>query len=256
MRSLPLIDRLSLLTNGNSGLTSIAVICVFAYVSLRIFSMADIVSALYLRGELKEAKGIITNSFAAWTMDDENSVAGYEYAFESPIGPLKWVSYQDGGFMYKPNDRVTIEYHPEHPEINRIKGMTNTPGGNAYLAATIPFLLAIIWFLYNVIAGFRQYQLITKGVLSYGKFKKKVKTGDEIENKKVYDMYFSYHDQQGQEHELKSRTHLSRRLEDEAWELMIYDTKKPKRAVMVDLLPWSIPSHIKTHWDLPPKPAS
>lgn len=254
MRSLPLIDKLSVLTNGNAGLTSLAVICVFAYVSIRVISMADIKSAIYLRGDLKETKGIITEAFEADSMDDEFTVVGYAYAFESPIGPLQWVSYMDGGFIYKKNDKVTIEYHPDHPEINRIKGMTNTPGGNAYLAAALPFSLAIIWFFYNVIQGFRQNHLLSQGILTYGQLTKKLKTRDEVDNKRVYDMYFSFRDQQGREHEIKSRTHLSRRLEDEAWELMIYLPKNPKRAVMVDLLPWSIPSHIKTHWDLPPKP--
>ena len=44
------------------------------------------------------------------------------------------------------------------------------------------------------------------------------------------------------------KTHKTSKLEDEHSEKIIYHTKNPNQAVVVDSLPWSLPQYIKKEW--------
>jgi len=249
-RKLPLADRITLLFNHAKGWSAIFVLVVFSLVFNNFWPFLDFKGLVYLRGDLEETKGIITKaSYPNFFYPGVDDYWVYDYAFDSPIGPLSYRSYGDK--YLGPGKRVTILYHPQNPQLNQIKGMDINPGGYKILLFLLIPVFAFLYLVYTLISGYRKLNLLQKGVISHAVLKSKELTDADYDGKPVYLLNFEYSARDGRKHLLTTRSHLVHKLTDESKELIIYSSRNPQRAIMVDTLPYDMPHFIRYNWQIP-----
>lgn len=245
-RKLPFTDSLSTIFNDANGFTALFLFLLSAFIIQGLLPYLDLKAFFFLRGELETTTGIISDVAVIDVMDDNGQFNAYTYNFDSPLGPLQWVSYGEGGLIkYNIGKRVKIEYHPENPQISRIVGLTNTPGGKTYISFLLGPLISGLYLLYCLIVGFRKYQLLSKGIIGKGKLKDKIGLRGTVEDRPVYKMTFEFKARDGMSYTVKAKSHQPEKLEDEEEELLIYWPSNPKRAVLVDDLPYNLPDYIR-----------
>lgn len=249
-RKLPFADTITLVFNQAKGWSAIFVLVVCALVFNNFEPYFDFRGLIHLRGDLEETKGIITgSSYPDFYSPRNGDYWVYDYAFDSPIGPLSYRSYGDK--YLAPGKRVTILYHPQNPQLNQIKGMDINPGGNKILLLLLIPVFALVYLIYTLINGYRKLNLLQKGVITYAVLKSKELTDADYDGKPVYLLNFEYSARDGRKHFLNTRTHLLRKLTDESKELIIYSSHNPQKAIMVDTLPYDMPQFIKHNWRIP-----
>jgi len=64
----------------------------------------------------------------------------------------------------------------------------------------------------------------------------------------VYKLIFKFHDLNENAFTVTVKTNKPEPLEDEKKEMLIYNQYNPKKAVLIDDLPWNVPEYIKTNW--------
>jgi len=246
-KSLPTFETIAVLLNGNYGLFSIVLMVFGIFIFGSPIKDIDFVSMYKLSGKVETKYGIIIDVFETNYSVNEESVFGNEYQFDSPIGELSWVSYSNG-LMYSTGDEVIVEYKADEPEINRIQGLSNSPGGKMFLLFPLLFLGSIIWFLVNIFKGRSKLNLLKNGVTTTGKLTDKHSTSMTVNDRTVYRMTFQYKDNTGSIHKVTVKTHSTYELEDEKDEKIIFHSDDPSKAVLVDNLPWTVPKYIKLNW--------
>lgn len=246
-KSLPLFETISLLINGNYGLISILIIGIGVFISGGLIREIDFVATYKLQGEVKTTAGTITDIIETnYSINEEYVYANY-YEFKSPVGELNWASYSTG-LVHKIGDEVIVEYNPTHPEINRIQGLTNSPGGRGIILYLIPLLVGLIWFTINIFKGRAKLNILKNGKITDAQLTNKTATNLKINDRTVYKMRFNFKDSKGMERELKIKTHLPHKLEDDKFEKVIYHSDDPNKAILVDSLPWTVPNYIKSNF--------
>lgn len=112
---------------------------------------------------------------------------------------------------------------------------------------------AMPWVLYLVIVGFpliglafiatglrkglRGLRLLTHGIPAMGRLVDKKPTNVQINDTPVIAMTFQFHTVDGRQARCVAKTHLTRDLEDDAEEPLVYDPLDPAQAVLLDDLP-------------------
>ncbi|MCT4640227.1 MAG: hypothetical protein N4A72_21195 [Bacteroidales bacterium] len=247
-KRLPLFEKFAIYLNGYFGVIAVVTAIIGFPIAESIFQDIDFGEIIYLNDDAAIGKGKITDVFETNISVNETDVYGYEYTFFSPEGQYSWVSYFDG-YVYEKGAEVEIEYYKERPEINRIKGMTNNPGGYLLsLLGLIPLIIGSVWIILNIIRGNKKMSIINRGVLTDGDLVDKIATSTEINEEKVYKYIFKYIDSKGKEHRVTAKTHNTHKLEDELREKIIYSSDDPRKAILVDTLPWTVPDYIKENW--------
>jgi len=247
-RELPILHQVSIFINGGFGLVAITLIVIGGFISTTIGKDIDIKEFLYLNQNTEIGEGKIIDIFETSTSINDQYVYGYEYKFASPIGDLQWISYTTGRH-YNIGDKVNVEYSIDHPDINRISGFSNTPGGIFSLFLFLPFIIGIIWFIINFYKGYHKNKILTSGEIAYGTLIEKRATSTEINDKTVYKLIFEYNDTEGKPFRITAKTHNPESLEDEKKEMLFYNKIHPQKAVLVDDLPWNAPEYIKNNWN-------
>ncbi len=72
-------------------------------------------------------------------------VYSYEYAFRLPDGrSVRGVSYAEGAPFSRERPEVTVEYHPERPELSRLRGARTTPYSRAAFVVGLVAALLLV----------------------------------------------------------------------------------------------------------------
>ncbi|MEM9340465.1 MAG: DUF3592 domain-containing protein [Bacteroidota bacterium] len=243
-RILPRPAKFSLIINGRWGIIAFMVLLFGIVVSYNTLSSFDYLAMIYLNGNVEIGEGEVIDVYETNTSINDVSIYGYDYVFHSPVGDLNWTSFAIG-LKYKVGDTVKIEYNNNRPDVNRIKGMSNTHGGFAFM---IPFFVAICWIIYNYIIGLKRIRIIKNGELAEGKLIYKEPTLIRINNRRVYELTFSFQSNSGKTYKATARTHKPEKFEDEGTKTLIYDRSHPEKSLLLDKLPWSTGKIIKERW--------
>ena len=246
-RQLPFFYKASIYLNGFLGLAPIVLFFVGLFLAQVIIKDVDIKQYLYLQNKTTLIEGEVFDRFRTNLTINEEAVFGYKYSFASPVGLQKGISYCTGKRNSNDN-KVVIEYATAHPNIHRIKGLSNTPGGFVSFVFLMPLLAGLIWLLVNLYKGRIKLKVITEGTLGYGTLIEKRKTLTRINNRPVYKLIFEFRNEKRNIYNATARTHKPGRLLDDAEEMLYYDKTNPKKAVLVDDLPWGTPRYIKANW--------
>lgn len=236
-----------LLLNGKKGILGLSLLVIGIGVFLYNLQFIDFDEQLYLDKNSPLGKGKIQYVFPTSVSINEEVIYGYEYVFYSPIGNINWVSYQAGNY-YDIGELVDIQYNLKHPEINRIKGMSNTPRDPIYFTSTILTLVGLILFLINLYKGRKYLNIIKKGELAQAKLVRVEDTLTRVNDQTVYKMYFKFKAKNGKVYTSTVKTRQTAKFRDERKEWLFYNKKNPNQSVLVDKLPGKMPSFIKKNW--------
>mgnify|MGYP006150371075 CR=1 FL=1 len=246
-KQLPFFENTILLINGYYGLIAIFLMMMGVLTTISIVEHIDFQEIVHLQRNTSIGKGLITDIFETNTSINKTSIYGYQYTFYSPSGDLSWLSY-DLGYSYDVGDTIQIEYSNVRHDINRIRGMSNTPGGLTSILFSLPLLGGLIWMMINVTKGKRKKIIIENGLITDAILINKESTPVQINERIVYRMHFKFVANNGKEYKISTKTHQPEKLEDEQTEKLIYHSEDPKKAILIDDLPWPIPKYIKNNW--------
>ena len=242
-RVVPTSVRVCLLLGGGMNLAGWLVVFV-GMVFVWIFGVhADLPARYQFRGEVETAEGKVTRTErTAFTEGGRRNSRGARvfanyYTFPAPDGELRTgVSYARGVELEK-GAIVTIELPKGKPALSRIRGMRRgmlSPW--AAIVCVIPVVGAIL-VLCGVWRGLRARALLAEGEMGLGVLKSKTPTAARVNRRTVYRLVFEFQARDGRTYEAVAKTHMPEQLEDDEQERLLYDPRKPSRAVMMDSLP-------------------
>ncbi len=239
-RSVPLLIRMEVLFGGvmnQMGWFFLGFGLIFVWV---FGGNADFNSLLHFQGKSETRKGIIIESKKTNFSENDKKVYANYYSFQTQNGiEYKGVSYSRNKRLSK-NDIVNIEYPNGKPNISRIKGMRTAPF--SFYVALIVCIFPLIGFglmIGGLKNGIKANNLLANGTLEFGRLISKDMTNTRINNIPVYKFTFEFIADDGGTYEAIAKTHLTRNLEDENKEPLLYDQYNPSYAIMLDSLPGS-----------------
>ncbi len=169
----------------------------------------------------------------------ENRNIIYEYKFKFNINGKDYNSNcYTSGKQYNKGQIVDIIYFEDNPEIAKIENARRSVFDFWVLLFILPFIL-----IGGIMAGlqfakaFKAIYLLKYGQLTTGILIDKQVTNTQINRRSVYKFTFKFTANDGKQYEVIARTHITRPLEDEAEEMLVYDINNPNYAVMIDVLP-------------------
>jgi hypothetical protein len=188
------------------------------------------------RGPLAMAAGKVTSVEQTSASENKTRVMANHYAFSVVGRRYEGVSYTTGERV-APGDLVVVQYRTDDPRQSRIEGMRRKTFGSAALFVVIFPLVGLGIVGFAMRAGRKRARLLADGVLAEGKLTNRRATNTTVNKRRVYELTFTFTAYDGSVREVKSRTSMTERLEDEALEPLLYSPSDPKLAYMLDEVP-------------------
>ncbi|HOP31061.1 MAG TPA: hypothetical protein PKZ64_15920 [Spirochaetota bacterium] len=242
-RSVPPLVTLSVLFNnifGYLGLSFGGMGMIFAIVFT---PMIDFTSPFYFGESVVNTTGVVTEVNSTNVEVNENAVLEYKFTFEYMGKAYRGVSYSTE-HNYTADQNVPVEFEPGDPSIARIEDMSLKPVGLFLLFIYIFPAIGFTFLFFCFKKGIPKIRAIQYGVMTRGKFIKKVSTGGSINDEPVMNLYFSFKDVMGNEYTAIGTTHKTALVEDEPEERIIYDPADPSNAVVVDAMPSNVRKYL------------
>lgn len=217
---------------------------VFCFVFLKDFDINEIVK---MNGELKETKGVITNIYETNLSVNERLILEYEYNYEVNNEKYIWKSYKYET-QTQIGDSISVQYNIDAPEYSVIKNYNYFKGGFGLLFVLIFPVVGIAIIIFPFLKGKKHLAIIKNGILTYGTFSHQEATMVQVNDQRVYALFFKYEDKYNKEHIAKVKTHLTHRLRDDEKELIIYNKLDTTKALLVDDLSRPLAKFIKKNW--------
>ncbi len=131
---------------------------------------------------------------------------------------------------------------------------TDLGGTNKNISLIFGSIFAICFAVYNIFKNYKFIGILKNGLLTDAKFRSKEihKSGDE-DSATVYKYTFEFNDENEHSHLYTFKSKHKSRLEDEGKELLMYLKDKPKKALVLDHLPWPINKYVKKNWTIVPE---
>jgi hypothetical protein len=168
---------------------------------------------------------------------NETSVWGYVYDYEAAGGHYSGRAFTTGRTFSK-GQTVDIEYDRANPARSRLVGARSSHFPAWVGLVTLVFALpGFVMILHGLRAGARHLGLLENGHFTHGKLASKRGAAMTVNDQRVYELTFAFTTQDGRQGVVRDRTHDTRRLEDEALELVLYSPDDPSRAVLYDTIP-------------------
>ncbi len=201
---------------------------------------ADISGPLLAVMDTAQASGVVTSVEGTNASENDAPVYAVQYRFVAANGTKVEATAYSTGYYPDEGQRVTVEYLRGRPQVARVEGMRRSVFGAAALIVTIfPLIGAGITF-FGLREGIRASRLLGIGRLAFGKLTSAVPTSTTINNRPVMAMTFSFRAHDGASYEVTSNTNLPERVNDQAEELILYDSDDPNRGAALDALPGSL----------------
>jgi len=184
-----------------------------------------------------EASALVAMAEETGASVNETSVWGYVYDYE-----LAGVSYSGRAFTtgksFSKGQTIDIEYDQANPARSRMVGARSShfPAWVGLITGLFA-LPGIVMIPFGLRGGLRRISLLANGHFARGKLVKKTPTGVSINEQPVYEFTFEFTTMDGRQHLVEGKTHDTRRLEDEAYELILYSPDDPSDALLYDTIP-------------------
>jgi hypothetical protein len=208
----------------------------FGMIFFWVFAGHADLSFVTFRGELARTAGKITNVRETGASENDQTVVASYYEYSVAGQRLTGTSYTTGTSA-TPGEQVTVEYKPGNPLMSRIEGMRRGVFGPFVFLVTIFPLIGAVIIYFATRGGFRRAHLLRVGVLTTGKLVGKEPTNMTVNDQRVYELTFEFVSRDGRRCEARTRSHDTRRLEDESAEPLLYDPEEPSRAYLLDEVP-------------------
>lgn len=201
-------------------------------------SMINLPKELGLRGELATVQGVVRNQRETSATVNDTEVVEYLVEYQVDGSTFLDTCYTTG-YEWDPGDEVAVEYSVERPSWGRAVGSraSTFPAWTLLLVGlfpTIGLLLAFSGFR----SGLRSRSLLVNGKLAQGTLISKEATNQSVNESTVYDLTFRFTPEGARrEFTTVARTHRTEHLEDDEQESLLYDSRFPSDAVLLDNLP-------------------
>ena len=201
-------------------------------------SMINLPKEIALRGDLAAVEGVVVNQRETSATVNETEVV--EYFVEYRVDGSTFVdTCYTTGYEWDPGDAVSVEYPVGRPSMGRAVGSraSTFPAWTLLVVGifpTIGLLLALSGFR----SGLKSRALLASGKLAQGTLISKEPTNQSVNENTVYDLTFRFTPEGARrEFTTVARTHLTEQLEDDEQESLLYDSRYPSDAVLLDNLP-------------------
>jgi hypothetical protein len=203
-------------------------------ISLIFISNSEFKYLFVFDGKWDEGKAVLREIKKTSYRENKIYIYAYSYDFTANDGKLtKGCSYYFFDESYKIGNSVEIQYKSKNPSHSRIKGMRRETF-NSLVGLVLLFpIIGVIFVIVGLLKNIKALNLIINGRFTKGKKISSEPTGVRINRMPEYKFVFSF-DVSGRTYEAICRTHETRKVEDEALEIILYDEQNPKQAIVYD----------------------
>ncbi len=195
--------------------------------------------------DFKTASAVITEFQETQYTIDENPLFEYHYRYSVAGMEPNSGSFLEYAGSYRTGQEIQIEYLIKAPEVSRFAGKDRRNYDKVMFLAGIGGLLVGFSFLYpSCRKTRRERKILMAGLPSKGKLIHAEPTNLKFNEQTVYNLTYEYATLQNQSQKLSVRSHMIRNLSEEYTENLIYDPRKPSRAVIVDTLPGAVARYV------------
>lgn len=237
-RNIPLSVRLKVLWLNPGSIFNILLMLAGILPILFLFADANM-KAILLGDSAARTVGTVQGIEATNTSVNEERILKYYYEYVVD-GELYLGASYDTYREVAAGDKVDVLYSESDPYASKIQGMDpNIVPLFVYVVLIIVFLIGLGLQLRRMKRRRRELKLVETGELSTARLVKKEATNTEINNERVYRLYFEYV-YNGIAYEIVKKTHKTQYLEDEEEERLIFMPDHPEEAVLWDALPGAL----------------
>lgn len=161
----------------------------------------------------------------------------YHFSFEVQKQTFENKSFDLMNHHLKENQKVTVFYLKNDPNISKIDGMWLTAYPFWVSLLFLPFFLVGSFFLWKSIEeGRKANRLLEFGEIAYGRAIYQQPTDEKINQRIVYEIGFDF-EVHGKTYRTVARSHQPENILDEEFEKLVYNSLNPKESVIIDALP-------------------
>jgi predicted membrane metal-binding protein len=185
--------------------------------------------------------GVISEADPTNSYINEEQVYKYKYTFKLRDGNR----YTGVGFSTGNTKRVgeTIQIYYKENDPNQSKAFDlriSEFDGYIWLFTLIFPFIGLIMLFFSIRKAVRQIFILKVGNIAEGKLLYKEATNVKINKQTVYALTFEFTASDNKTYQALAKTYQYDRLEDEAFEKLVYDPENPSNAVLLDELPIGI----------------
>jgi hypothetical protein len=233
----------------NFGRTSFVIGFLFGIIglSLVIYFSFELNWKILFAGKSDFAQSNATITESIETQYSADDVPLYEYRYRySPDGRNTHVgSFLEYGGTYRIGQQIRIEYLTDSPEVSRFSGTDRRNFDEIMFLAGIGSLLVGFFFLYPSIRKTRrERKILIFGLPARGKLISAEPTQMKVNEQPVYKLTYEYSTGKNKSQKFSIRSHMIRNLSEEHFEKLVYDPRKPSRALVIDTLPGPVARYV------------
>jgi hypothetical protein len=187
----------------------------------------------------------ITGSDETQYTVNDNPLYEYHYRYSVNGGDPYEGTFLEFPGVYRTGQSITAEYLLDDPGISRISGKDRRNFDKIMFLAGIGALLTGTFFLYPSIRKTRrERKILMSGLPAQGKLIHAEPTNLTVNEQTVYNLTYEYSTDREKSQKFSIRSHLIRNFSEDHSESIIYDPRKPSRAVIIDTLPGPVAKYV------------
>jgi hypothetical protein len=233
-RQLSLFSKSVILFGGVMQQIGWIFLCIGLIFSVVFISNSEFKYIFVFDGEWVEGKAVLREIKQTSSRENNTYIYAYSFDFTTPDGKLfKGVSYNFLNENYRSGNSVDIRYKSKNPNHSKIKGM-RSEAFNSLVGLVLLFpIIGVIFVIVGLLKNIKALNLIINGKFTKGRKISAEPTGVQINRMPEYKFVFSF-DVSGRTYEAICRTHETRKVEDEALEIILFDEQNPEHAIVYD----------------------
>ena len=185
--------------------------------------------------------GMIVETIPTSSYINDVQVFEYKYKYKVRSGQVYYGSGFSTGKTKNIEDEVVVQFKEDKPDYSQAIELRRSAfgGGIGFLTLIFPGIgFGMLFF--STRKALKQIYILKIGHLADGKFLYKEATNVQINKQPVFALTFEFVAADHKTYQAVAKTHQYQRLEDEAFEKLVYDPDHPENAVLLDELPKGI----------------
>lgn len=239
--------RIRLLHNFGRSSFNIGFLFVLISLALVIFFSLRLNWKLLFAGEkdFAPAQAYITGQNETRYSVNDRYLFQYHYEFSADGENLNSGSFLEYADAYQVGQEIMVKYLIGSPEISRFSGKDRRNLDQIMFLGGIGGLLVGFFFLYPSIRKTRrERKILMHGQPALGTLIQAEPTNLKVNEQPVYKLTYEYSTGRNKSQKFSVRSHMIRNLSEEHTESLVYDPRKPSRAVIVDTLPGPVARYV------------
>jgi hypothetical protein len=191
-------------------------------------------SFIHFTGESQFTKGHVVEVEETNMEINERSVWANFYEYHDAFGnEYEGEAFTTGTFM-QVNEEVIVEYPTNSPQYGRIPETRSAEFNSWLLLTWILPLIGLSLVYIGIRRGFDDFKLLKTGEIANAKLINKEATNTTVNYQRVFKLTFEYQTRDKKSYRKVIKSHKTEHLEDNEFERLLYDPKKPDRSTLVD----------------------